>query len=274
MGATMRAYANYNDFNQMHLGGGTIKINNVNLGFLKGDIVLTCGLTTVVVESGTPQVQVGQIPTEFKLSLKAQLLEITPENYCNSLGVDDSSITEWDGLADEFDYFFTTTLTAQQNLPIGKRGLTSLDTLLLDHGGLVTTDFVVTGALGNSLTAGTDYVYDEINGEIIAIPGGGITTDEELYLKYKCIPAEGTEIMLDPDGLLPGQYPILCSLTDSKTGREVEIYFPKGEISTGGGLTTSGTDVWVIDIQIDSVYDDTEETYPMGYVKFGQDQPA
>lgn len=274
MGATMRAYADYNDFNQMHLGAGTIKIDGVDLGFLKGDIVLTCGLTTVVVESGTPQVQVGQIPTEFKLSLKAQLLEITPENYCNSLGVDDSSITEWDGVSDKFDYFFTTTLTAQQQLPIGKRGLTSLDTLLLDHGGVITSTLVLTGELGGALTVDVDYVVDETTGEIILIPGGNLTVDEEPYIKYECIPAEGTEIMLDPDGLLPGQYPILCTLTDSKTGRIVEIYFPKGEVSTGGGLTTSGSDVWIIDIQIDSVYDDTNETYPMGYIKFGQDQPA
>lgn len=269
---SLRVYANYNDFNQMHLGAGTIKIDGELLGYLKGDIVLTCGLTTVVVESGTPQVQVGQIPTEFKLSLKAQLLEITPENYCRSLGVDDSAITEWNGVSDEFDYFFTTTLTAQQQLPIGKKGMSSLDSLWLDHGGVVTTNLVVTGELGGSLTVDVDYVVDETTGEIIAIPGGNITTDEEIYIKYKCIPAEGTEIMLDPDGLLPGQYPILCNLTDSKTGRPVEIYFPKGEISTGGGLTTSGTDVWVIDLQIDAVYDDTEDVYPMGYVKFGQDQ--
>jgi len=272
----MKPFANYKTFDNMKLGGGALYLNNRHVGYLQGDVGVEVGLEAKVVESNTPQVQVGSIPTSAYFRLKPKMMQISPENYCEAIGVAQSNIKIWTGL-NEYDAWWKTDLVDQQLLTATRRGGGDFVSLKLDHKNLVTAvDVPVftkvasrTATTGTLLVSGTDYILDPKLGEILAIAGGALTENSLVRCKYKCIPDAGKEIALNPKGLLPGQNELLFEAVDAKSNKKVIIWIPKAE-STAGNLTVNQDDIWILDATIEAVFDENPANadYPMGYAKF------
>lgn len=272
----MKPFANYKTFDNMKLGGGALYLNNRHVGYLQGDVGVEVGLESKVVESNTPQVQVGSIPTSAYFRLKPKMMQISPENYCEAIGVAQSNIKVWTGL-NEYDAWWKAALVDQQLLTASRRGGGDFVSIKLDHKNLVTAVDVPiftkvasrTATTGTLLVSGTDYILDPKLGEVLAIAGGAMTENALIRCKYKCIPDAGKEIALNPKGLLPGQNELLFEAVDAKSNKKVIVWMPKAE-STAGNLSVNQDDIWILDATIEAVFDENPANadYPMGYAKF------
>jgi len=129
----MQPFANYMTFNNMKLGIGPLLINGRNVGYLNGTVTVECGVQTKVVEALAPMVQIGSIPIQIYHRIKTQLMQISPQNYCEALGVAQSSLRTWDGVTDEYDYYWETSPASQQLLQFSNRAGSTLQSVRLDH---------------------------------------------------------------------------------------------------------------------------------------------
>lgn len=262
-----------NDSNNMHCGSGPLSINSVHVGYIKDAVDVENRLESLIVKSGTPQRQVAQIPLEFILSLKASLMEITPQNYVFAVGVENSAITVWDGVSDEYDTYWTTTVDDQQLLTFRTRGWGELESIRLDHKNVKITGGehpVISSTDGvTAYSSVDDYLLDSARGIIWAKPSGSIPAGGQAYCKYKCIPPAGSEIALNSTNLISSEHPLSFIAVDADTQKAKRFFFPRSAV-TAGGITTSGSDLWLLNVTIEALKseDITYAAHPLGYVEF------
>jgi len=274
----MRPYNLVKDFNNWRVGYGVFKINNVAVGFFNGDLTVKTNLESFLFKAGTPQYQVGEIPTRYIFEITVPVVEINPANFCNAMGIQQSALRVWDGASDLYDDYWTDVLASKQFLTVKKLGWGSVGGFLLDHGGVVTgggDEPVFMDETGvTTYTKNVDYILDPAIGVVYVVPGGGIDIGDKIACKYKCIPPKGTELAFKAGGVLPGQYPMELEGIDAKTNKRSVAYMPLGEAM--GTLQTQANALWLINMTVAAVYSNNpaHAAYPMGYINFDIESSA
>ena len=129
-------YVNFNPDNIVS-ENAEIFANSQNLGLLQGGVSIDENVTKYKLETGNPKSLQAEFLQELQASIKATLLEFTPDSMCFGLGISEALKEVWDGVDDEYDRFYKAAAEDQQVLQFKQGRNIGCERIRFAHKGVV-----------------------------------------------------------------------------------------------------------------------------------------
>lgn len=264
----IRPYKSLKDFNNVKLMNLSISIAGSVRGYAKEGKILS-NIDNYIFEAGLPLVAQGQFMQRFISKVNIKMFEFTTLNLCYGLGITNSLIETYDGSTNYYTDYWTDVLSDMQLLTFKKSRFGSKEFIRVDLDGLVDSgDVPVLKSIDGvtTYTRNTDYVIDGKRGIIYQLPNGSIISEQQIRIKYKCLPIAGQVLPLDASSFELGEEEVIIEATNATNGKKMIIFFPKAH--TSGTFDISQDAPWAINIEINAVKSETHSDYPMGYARY------
>lgn len=188
------------NFNNVTMGNGILRINGVDVGYLKGDVSFKYNYDVEEFKTGVPRSLRGSVTKEIFAELTAPLAEITSANIAQVLGGLTPAVTAgsevdktgtWETLT-----FSKAPWTGNGGIEAIKLGPTNNRPLWVEISDGVDAPQIGTNVTSPVLYAeNTDYVVDYKTGYVYRV-GSGIASGETVKCKYKYTPPASSQIQL------------------------------------------------------------------------------
>ena len=220
------------------LGTGKLKINNVSVGQLKGDVVFTPTADYKEFKAGVPQQTAKILKFAEGAELKASFAEMNAANFARALNVEQSSIVSVTG-----------TVTAESVV------LSGTDTVQLAKGRHITNLVVKVGEATAVLD--TDYeIVSAAAGQIRRKTGSTVITDgatTSCAYTYR----ESDEVSFG-GGVQPADAPAEFVYDSPDGDVRITIGFPLAKIKSGNAINFKEEDFSTSDFTVVAVSDPTK----------------
>ncbi len=262
------------NFNHVTMGTGILKIDGVDVGFLKGDISYKYNYDIEEFKTGVPRSLRGSITKEITAELSAPMAEINADNLALVLGglsKDSTSSSEVDKTGTFTSY------TAVQFGGLGtlyrvKLGPDEHQFLNVTVSGGVDAPVLKNVAETTTYTEGDDYLVDYATGWLIFNPDGTNYADlvSDSYIvkcKYKYTPPASEQLNLGVTFALR-DVSVEFTHTNPTTSKEITVYMHKANASGNAEFTFAEESWLVLNPTFKAVYDSSHSENPLGYIHF------
>lgn len=251
-------------FTNVRMGTGTLYINGVNVGYLKGDVLYRYNFTIEDFKTDIPLTLRGSITKEIVAELQAPLAEITAENIGLVLGgLTPVNIpgSEVDKTA-SFEALTFATYTSSPGLESIKMGATaSMEMPVTISAGTVV---VVDSTEVTTYDEFDDYIVDYTTGRVFRNPNGAISSGETVHVKYKYTPTESKRLDLGVQFSL-AQVPVMFVSKSPVTGKNITVYMHLASTNGQCEMNFAEGSFMVMQPTLRAIYDDSHPLNPMGY---------
>ena len=259
------------NFSNVTMGGGVLKINDVDVGFLRGDVVFRYEYETEEFKTGVPLTLQGSVTREVNAQLSAPLAEITPENLGIVLGGIEPEAQAGD-LVDKTGAFEEHTFEAakwsdESGIEVIKLGNPddSDRAVQLSAGG--DAPVMVDESEEVTYSEGSDYIVDYTTGYVYRNPAGSITQGQVVKVKYKYTPDAARQLNLGHQFSLT-DVKLEFVHTNPNVNKKITVVLWKAR-TTGSIRMNFSESKWIVNqVTFKGIYDQSHSDNPMGYVHF------
>lgn len=259
------------NFKNVSMGSGILKINDLDVGFLKGDVAFRYFYDLQDFKTGVPVTHHGSITKEVTAELTAPLAEITAQNLAHILG----GLTPTETISSEVDKasafevntFSTPPWTQSEGIQSVKLGPTNNKTQWVAISTGEDAPEIWNNTEDTQFTENTDYIIDYKTGYVYRNPGGSISSEETIKAKYKYTPPASKQIQLGASFSL-SEVKVEFQHTNPNTGKKITVLFWKAN-ANGDARLTFAEKKWIVNnVTFKSIYDPTHADNPLGFVNF------
>ena len=175
------------NFQEVTVGAGTLSINGVDVGFLKGPVNVSLGHEKLQLKTGVPRKLQGSVITEMLHKIEAPLVQLSADSLSKASGyvpvttVAGVQVTIADG-DDQARTFAAYNGGAVQAIILDGPTVVALTVKSVDE----LTTYVVND----------DYILDADLGIVYRNPGGAIPAGATVHVDYKYTPAASKKLMI------------------------------------------------------------------------------
>ncbi len=253
------------------MGAGSLKINDVDVGFLKGDVVFRYEYEIEEFKTGVPLTLRGSVTREVNAQLSAPLAEITPGNIGMVLGGIAPSSLMGDPIDKtgtfEAHTFATAPWSGMSGMEVIKLGLDEDPSRHIMLGSGEDDPLIVDSEESGVYVPGDDYIVDYTTGYIYRNPSGSIPAGGVVKAKYILIPSASKQVNL---GYQFGLSDVKLEFVhiNPNLNKKITVLFWKAR-TMGSARITFSESRWIVNqVTFKGIYDNTHSENPMGYVHF------
>lgn len=248
-------------FKNVSMGNGVLKVNGVDVGFLKGDVNYKYNYDIEKFKTGVPKVNRGSVTKELIAELTAPLAEISASNIAMSLGglpivTTGSPVVVGPGEASEKSIRTFSTFNGGEAIVLDGPGVTS-GTLSIEPSGGGTpytsgTDYLLIPGVGGS----TSFVYRN--------PDGNIPSGATVEATYTYTQVAGQQINLGVQfSLAEDDVEFVHKSPVTQLRKTVKMW--KANTNGQFDINFAEESFIVNNVTFDAVFDDEHPANPMGY---------
>lgn len=250
------------NFNNVSMGSGVLFYDNVDVGFLKGDVQFSYNYDIEDFETGVPLVLQGSIVKKAGAMLKAGVAELTAANFSMALG--GLAITNNNGAED------VTHSVNPQLLTFSAYQGGSIEAIVLDGPNVTTgANKPVLKDTTDTITyaENTDYIVDYLNGHIYRNPAGALTAGESVHVTYRFTAPQSQQIKLGATFHL-AQKNLQFVHTMPNTGKMITIHMWKAQVTGKIDFRFSESSFIINDVEFKAIADWAgHPDMPFGYIE-------
>jgi len=252
--------------NNLSMGNGVLFINDVDCGYLKGDVNFKYNYSLEDFKTGNPQLLVERMAKELTSELTAPIAELSAANFAMALG----GLTVHDVAAAEVNKTVNwETLTFADNINVA--GLQTIKlgaTANRDKAVTITAASVVVELADSTpCTEDTDYFVSYDTGLVYRNPASAvITSAATVKVKYKYTPAASSRLDLGYQFTL-AKIKVKFVHVHPNTGKAITITLWQANANGSVDLKFAETGFIVNNVTFQALYDATHADNPMGTIE-------
>jgi hypothetical protein len=245
------------DADNITLGGATVEVDSVDLGYTNGDIEVERTLELKDFEDNIPLQTVLRIPLREKFRAKIPMAEITIANL--SLVALNVPVTNVSGGATNVADGDNQERTFADYLGL------DLEAIILDGG--TVTNLVLENVAENAVyTIEDDFFLDAVNGVVFRNPDGDITSGQTVRPKYDYVATASTRLRLGVNNPITNREVTLTHICPN-SGRIFTIKMWKGAFTGNLNLSFKKQEFMTSDAEVFALPDpDNHPLEPLGYI--------
>jgi len=254
-------------FGNCTMGNGDLWINDVPVGFLKGDVEYSHEYSIEEFKTGVPSMLRGSITKEVTATLKAPLAELTAENLAIALGgltpaETPGSLVDKTATFESLTFVDDTTGGPMQRIKLGP---TTARDLAVTISGEADAPVIKDATEALLYIEDTDYVVDYDSGYVYRLPGGDIGEDDIVKVKYKYTPPASKQINLGVVFAL-ADVKVEFRHTRPQDGKLVTVIMWKANADGKASLKFAEGSWNINEVTFKAVYDATHPDNPLGTI--------
>lgn len=245
------------NFQKVTVGGGSISVGGLDLGFLKGDIKLTLGRETLELRTGVPRRFQGSVVTQLIHRIEAPTVQLDADTLSKASGF--TPVTTVAGTP------VTVADAANQERTFAAYGGGAVEVITLD--GPSVTGLVVTSVDElTTYTVNDDYILDATTGLVYRNPGGTIASGATVRVHYGYTPAASKRLNIGAAWQIFTLTDVLFTHT-RPNGTNFTAYMPKAQASGNVELSfnTEANDFVMSNFVCEALDDASHPEAPLGY---------